>query len=101
MKDIIEMSEGNPGALVCLLDMFKFEKQEELLYGINIISTLKKYEIKGTDIYVLWNDLSNKNYEMMSMLCERVPRNELIEACSKQDYSGREIVKPYIIEINK
>ena len=101
MNDIIEMSEGNPGAMVCLLDMFKFEKQEELLYGIKIISTLKKYQIKGTDIYVLWNDLSNKDYKTMSMLCETVPRNELILACSKQDYSGIEIIKPYIVETTK
>ena len=80
--------------------MFKFEKQEQLLYGIKIISTLKEYQIKGTDIYVLWNDLSNKDYKTMSMLYETVPRSELIEACSKQDYSGIEIVKPYLQKTN-
>ena len=97
MKDLFEMSKGNPGALVCLMNMYKFTKQDDLLDAIKIIVTLNDYNIVGSDIYVMFNDLSNKNYKTMRLLCEKVPKNDLIDACSRQDYSGIEIVKPYLL----
>tara|TARA_R110001599_G_scaffold311022_1_gene518271 strand:- start:249 stop:542 length:294 start_codon:yes stop_codon:yes gene_type:complete len=96
MKDIIEMSEGNPGALTCLLGIMKFEDQEDLVNGIKIITKLKTLNIKGTDIYVLWSDLSNKDYSIMANICENCPDEILVDACSRQDYSGIELVKNYI-----
>lgn len=96
MKDLIDMSEGNPGALTCLVGIMQFEKTEDLVKGIKIITTLKKLNITGTDIYVFWSDLSNKDYSIMYDLCEKCPEDVLKDACSRQDYSGIELVKEYI-----
>lgn len=96
MRDIIEMSEGNPGALTCLLGIIKFEDQEDLVNGIKIVSKLKTLNIKGTDIYVLWNDLSERDYSKMANICEKCPDNVLIDACSRQDYSGVGLVSDFL-----
>lgn len=96
MKDIIEMSEGNPGALTCLMGIMNFENQEDLVNGIKIVSKLKTLNIKGTDIYVLWNDLSERNYSKMANICEKCPDNVLIDACSRQDYSGVSLVSDFL-----
>ena len=96
MKDIIEMSEGNPGALTCLMGIMQFEDQEDLVNGIKIVSKLKTLNIKGTDIYVLWSDLAERDYSKMANICEKCPDEILVDACSRQDYSGIELVKNYI-----
>lgn len=96
MKDIIEMSEGNPGALTCLMGIMQFEDQEYLVNGIKIVSKLKTLNIKGTDIYVLWNDLSNKDYSKMANICEKCPDEILVDACSRQDYSGVGLVADFL-----
>lgn len=96
MKDIIEMSKGNPGALTCLLGIMKFEDQEDLVNGVKIVSKLKSLNITGADIYVLWNDLSNKDYSTMANICEKCPDNVLVDACSRQDYSGVSLVADFL-----
>ena len=95
MKEIIEMSEGNPGALTCLMG-FLAKDIKIAIAGLTILPKLKDLDITGTDIYVFWSDLCNKDYTLMADLCNKVPDDILKKACSKQDYSGREMIKPYL-----
>ena len=53
-------------------------------------------KIYGTDLYVLWSDLSKRDYGLMAYLCRNVPIDKLKLASSKQDYSGIEMLKEYI-----
>ena len=93
-KLLIKLSNGNPGAITFLLEMLK---DENILYA-NIL--FKKLEncptIVGSDLYVLWNDLCEKKPYLVACLCEFCPNDILIDACSRQDRSGKELVKPYI-----
>ena len=93
MDNILKLVAGNPGALQCLMGMINEAKNS--VYGLTIIPKLEKLGIKGTDIYVLWSDISDKDYQIMSRLCAIVPDELLVEAASKQDYSGRELLKSY------
>jgi len=34
----------------------------------------------------------------MRFLQKKVPHDIVVEAASKQDYSGRELIKPYLVE---
>ena len=52
--------------------------------------------IKGTDLYVLWSDLCDKDYGDVHLLCISCPDEILIDACSRQDYSGRKLVEKYL-----
>lgn len=93
--ELQKWAQGNPGAFVCLMGLLKYE---DLVAQVVIILKIKKLEIFGTDLYVLWSDISNKDYALMAYLCENVPENVLKDASSRQDYSGIELCKPYILQ---
>ena len=100
MQDLMKLSNGNPGALTMLMGIVTAKDPNILVEGTVIISTLEKYKIYGTHAYVLWSDLANKNYSLMAYLCENVPKDILIDASHRQDYSGRELVKEYVDNYN-
>jgi len=93
MKQLMEWSKGNPGALTFLMSLLA---PEQLGNAMVIIPELEKNNIRGTDLYILWSDLCNKNNDAVSMLITNCPKDKLEEACSKQDYSGRQIVKEWL-----
>lgn len=94
-KEIFEISNGNPGAMMVLMSMLN-GSIEECVAGITIIPIIKEYGIKGTNLYVLWGDLCNKDLSKVAQLCKDCPKDILIDACSRQDYSGRALVQPYL-----
>jgi hypothetical protein len=88
--DIIQMAQGNPGAINCLIQVADSDK------GALIIDTLQSYNIKGTDIYVLWSDICDRNVELMAYLCNVVPGHQLAAESAKQDRSGVEALSHYL-----
>lgn len=93
MKQLIEWSEGNPGALTFLM---KLTESNNLEKSIEITLKLENTSIRGTNLYVLWSDLCDKDLDKVYELCKKCPTNILEDACSRQDYSGRELVKEYL-----
>lgn len=89
----MELSMGNPGAMNCVMGMISPEHASEAL---TILPKVKELGIKGTNLYVLWSDISNKDYGLMAHICQSAPNELLVSASSKQDYSGRELLKEYI-----
>lgn len=55
-----------------------------------------EYGIVGTDLYVLFSDLCGKDPGKTVRLIRDCPKGILIDAASRQDYSGRELVKEYL-----
>lgn len=89
-------AQGNPGAAECIIQLLS--NNANLQYAISIATVLEKAtSIRGTNLYVLWNDLSNKDFSIMRKLCDNCPIDILEDACSRQDYSGRELVKEYLL----
>lgn len=90
---ILNWAEGNFGALnfleqVIHMDTDKMNK---------IISSLTSmHSIRGTNLWVLYSDLCNKDLDKVLKLIENCPPSLLENACSRQDYSGREIVKNFL-----
>lgn len=94
MKELLEWSKGNPGALTFLMDLMD---PKNLPYSMSIIPKLTESKtIRGTNLYVLWSDLCNRDIQRVAFLCERCPSDILEDACSRQDYSGRKLVEPYL-----
>jgi len=91
LTEIVNLSQGNPGAMTFLMDLANNVDGNSVV----IFSTLQKTSIRGTDIYVLWSDLCNKDRNKVAKLCNDCPESVLIDACSRQDYSGIELVKDY------
>lgn len=92
---VIEAANGNPGALMCVLGLVK---EANPIDGIKILMKIEELKITGTDLYVLFSDLCNKDYGLMAYLCSNVPNDVLKDASSRQDYSGRELVEKFVTE---
>lgn len=55
--------------------------------------------IRGTNIWVLFSDLCDKDLNKVFWLCSNCPNDVLEYACSRQDYSGTALVAKYFIII--
>lgn len=95
---ITKLTEGNYGAInaCCLLI-----KQGSSIYpytdGFEYIKNLDDIGIYGTDIYVLWSDICQRDLAKMISLLRIAKRdsnkaNLLRDACGQQDYSGRKLL---------
>lgn len=90
MKElIIMMADGNPGAAVVLIQLYKAGDEETF-------EKLLEYNIIGSDIWVLYKDLCDQNLPIMGKLVKSCPKEILIDACSKQDRSGREMINKFL-----
>ena len=94
MEKLENLSQGNPGALTFLME---FLKPENAVKGIVILIKINEIpSLKGTNLYVLWSDLCQKDLDKVETLCNKCPNDILEDACSRQDYSGAELVKEYL-----
>jgi hypothetical protein len=88
----VKMSEGNPGALTCIIELIHLTND-----GIGSILALDAYGIYGTDIYILWSDICDRNVnKMVNVLVAtqqgKLSSSVLKDACSRQDYSGKKMI---------
>ena len=94
MNQIIQWSQGNPGALMFLMELISPSNTSN---SLPIVMKLQDaLSIRGTNLYVLYSDLCGKNMEMVKTLCMNCPQDVLEDACSRQDYSGRKLVQQYL-----
>lgn len=95
METIIKWSQGNPGAMQFLLELYS--DPSALTRAIAVERKLSQCtSIRGTNLYVLYSDLCNRDLDVVERLCKNCPDDILEDACNRQDYSGRELVKEYI-----
>ena len=85
-QELIHYSKGNPGALNMLLEV----DSEIIVSKINRIE-----DLRGIKIYVLYSDLCSRDMSKVKELCEACPDDILLDACSRQDYSGKELVSKF------
>jgi len=90
MDIVIKMSEGNPGAMNALMQLTS-------TFDTALILTLDTLGIYGTDIYVLYSDICNRDIMKMVTVIRSVQLGlfdgEILkDACNRQDYSGRKMV---------
>ena len=90
---LAELVDGNLGAFHALKEI---SIDMDIDTGFMIYEKIKELKIKGTEIYVFWNDLAKRDLIMMRYIANKVPNEILIEACSRQDYSGRQMILPYL-----
>ncbi len=95
-----KMSEGNPGALSammeCLADKGKTDPNA-FMGGLGVLLSLDTLEIYGSDIYVLWSDICDKDTVkfIASIRAHQlgfISGLLLQDASSRQDYSGKDLI---------
>lgn len=94
LNQFIQWSSGNPGAALFLVGLVE---EKNIQHAIPVMNKLEKCStIRGTNLYILFNDLCDRNYAKVGTLCEKCPNDVLEDACSRQDRSGIELVKEYL-----
>ena len=97
---ITKLADGNPGAASCLCRLLEitFENPHNLpINGANMLLLLDRWGIYGTDIYVLWNDICDGDFVKVLELLSATYLNllnpsVLVDACSRQDRSGKSLI---------
>ncbi|CAK7041195.1 MAG: hypothetical protein PEPC_01758 [Peptostreptococcus russellii] len=97
---IAKMAEGNPGALnACISLLEESEKidPQNIMGGLGYLLDLDKEGIYGTDIYVFWSDICNRETSKMIAVLRAIQLDffsgrVLADACHRQNYSGRDMV---------
>lgn len=98
MSAIVKISDGNPGAATALMEMLRCDADpDDFLGPISPIFSLDSHEIYGSDIYVLWNDICERDSVktigvLRSVQLGFFPEDTLKKACAKQDYSGKNMI---------
>lgn len=96
MDVMVKMSDGNPGAMKVLMELLSIT-QDNPDGGWGTVLMLDSLGIYGTDIYVLYNDICNSELIKTIAVIRAVQLGYfsgdiLKDACSRQDYSGRDLV---------
>jgi hypothetical protein len=86
---IVTMAKGNPGAAMAMINLAQRDPE--------LIDILNKNGIHGTDIYVLYSDICGRDSFKTAAVLRAINEGRfsaaiLKDACSRQDYSGREMV---------
>lgn len=97
---VAKMSDGNPGAMQTIIELFQKGKEidpGDPMCGLGRVLFLDTLGIYGTDIYVLYNDICERDLAKMCAVLFAVQLgffngDALKDACARQDYSGRKLV---------
>ncbi len=100
IKCITLLSDCNPGAIRCIGELLRITLKIKLALPFNgafVLQLLDKNGIYGTDIYILYNDICNKDCFKVLALLSAVEIGYLdpivlADACSRQDYSGKNLI---------
>ena len=97
IEQMVEWSNGNIGAAVFLQNLARPENK--LAYDI-IIPILEDIpSVRGTNLYVLWSDICDKDISKVVQICHVCSQEMLEDACSSQDRSGKKIIQNHLKEL--
>jgi hypothetical protein len=68
MDVIIKISEGNPGAMVCITQMLQYEDWYSNVPGALMVLQLDSLEVYGEKLYMLWNDCCNQDMKQLELV---------------------------------
>lgn len=96
----MKMCEGNPGAFTFIMAVMKEGKEIDPDNGLAELSPILNADrcgIYGTDLYVLWSDLCDRDMVLSIALLRAtqlgIVSDELLaDACGRQDRSGKDLI---------
>ena len=91
---IIQISEGNIGCTHALGNLVK----ENLMLGMYVVSKMEELGLRGSSIYVLFNDICEYNYTLLEYIVKFTNPEKLTDACNRQDRSGQIILRDELQE---
>lgn len=94
---ITKLGDGNMGAMNVMMQMISSDHIDLAMGGMGVLLSLDTHGIYGTDIYVLHSDICGNDMVKTLAVLRAVQLGlfdeaTLVDACSRQDYSGRDMV---------
>lgn len=99
VTDIIyKLSEGNPGAVAFLAELFHISQREPLVFA-EAVRLFQALDLRGAGIYMLWNDCLDRSsgafVQLLSMWRKgEFPELDILEAVNLEGGRGRRINVP-------
>jgi hypothetical protein len=93
---LLNLGKGNPGAITFAIELLKMAEDVDFKYAAYLF-LLEELNIVGPDLYVLWNDICERNMDNVSIIMNStiygfLDKDVLKDACSRQDYSGKKLI---------
>lgn len=63
-----KMSEGNPGALNCIMEVFKASNLHDGMHGAMLILYCDSLGLYGSELYMLWNDCCDRDIKKFELV---------------------------------
>ena len=100
MNMIVKMGDGNIGAITALTELFAKGSEidpDSFQGGFSTILGLDSLGIYGTDIYVLWSDICNRNTAGLIAIIRAhqlglISSSLVKDIASRQDRSGKSMI---------
>lgn len=78
---LVQMSEGNPGALTFLMEEAKLGDRDRFVVDIIFFD---RYEIYGSKLYMFWNDACNRDLDkvketILLIVSNKIPKEKVHE----------------------
>lgn len=89
MHPLLKLANGNHGAMQFLLALIQPD------VPTRTVAKIEDANIKGPDLHVLYSDLCDRDMGRVIKLVDNCPLDVLKDACSRQDYSGRDLIAQY------
>jgi hypothetical protein len=78
MMDIVtKMSEGNMGAITCLMEMIKKDDWYAGVHGVLMILNFDSMGLYGSKLYMLWNDCCDRDLIQLELVMRNWQMGEL------------------------
>ena len=87
---IIQLSEGNPGALTTCFEILR-ETGSNIFEAIPLFLTLDSMELYGSHLYMLWNDCCDRNIKAVidvinGFITGKITKDDINERIKKAGY---------------
>jgi hypothetical protein len=100
LESIMKMSDGNPGALTVLMEIFKYSgaiDPNDYMPGFGPILSLDTYGIYGSSIWVLYNDVCDRDIVKTIAVLRAAQLgfldiNTLKRACDENNYQEKTVI---------
>lgn len=92
IKEITRLAQGNPGAATFLMRA----AQADIVFFWILTVELDRMGLKGTHLWILYNDLCNQDLEKVGKLIATAPRQLIIQAATQEDRGGYILVDQYL-----
>lgn len=78
---VCKIAEGNPGAVRCIVDMLETSPER----GMAAMFLCDHYELYGSKLYELWNDLCARDSEMLINIIESLESDAIKEIMNGEE----------------